>query len=592
MQFKRLRRVFKKQVLKQQKQVESLSLNTEKGLERHLFRRFAHLKPVRRFIVTWVVLIALIIGCLVAQFQHLGGYYQKVQPVAGGIYSEGVLGSISNVNPIFASSEVDRSLSRLVFEGLLRYNAKGNLVPSLAESYDVSTNGRIYTIKLKPGLSWHDGKPLTSADVVFTFTTIKNPEARSPLFNTWQNVTVAAPDSRTVVFTLPGSLAVFPQYLTTGIVPEHLLGNIAAGNLRSASFNTRLPIGAGPFAWHGLQVSGNDPSDIEEQVALVPFDKYVGGKPKLNEFIMRAFASEDRLKQTFADGQLTAVAGLNAVPDNAPSSTVSNDLLLAAGTYVFFKTTAEPLSSVKVRQALVAAANQTSIIDSLPYMTRPVNSPLLAGQLAYDKRYTQKTNDIAVAQRLLAEDGWVAGPDGILAKNGTPLSFALVAADTPEYRQVAKELRKQWKAVGVNASVQLLSSADYNMALAGHEYDATLYGISIGDDPDVYAFWHSSQADVRSNTRLNLSEWKNATADSALEAGRTRFEPALRAIKYAPFLQAWQQDAPALGLYQPRYLYLTRGSVYGLTERSITGSINRYNGVENWQIRTARTTVK
>jgi peptide/nickel transport system substrate-binding protein len=144
----------------------------------------------------------------------------------------------------------------------------------------------------------------------------------------------------------------------------------------------------------------------------------------------------------------------------------------------------------------------------------------------------------------------------------------------------------------VNASVQLLSAADYSTALAGHDYDATLHGISIGNDPDVYAFWHSSQADVRSNTRLNLSEWKNTTADAALEAGRTRFEPALRTIKYAPFLQAWQQEAPALGLYQPRYLYLTRGTVYGLTDHSIAGSIGRYNGVENWQIRTAKLTQK
>ena len=590
MQFKRLRRVLKKQVSKQQKQVESLSQNTEKGLERHLFRRFARLKPVRRFIFTWVALMALIIGCLVAQFQHLSSYYQKVQPVPGGIYTEGIIGSISNVNPIFATSDVDRSLSRLVFAGLLRYNVHGDLVPSLAQEYSVSPNGRIYTVKLKPGLQWHDGKSLTSADVAFTFNTIKDPDTRSPLFSTWQNVAIATPDASTITFTLPGSLAVFPTYLTTGIVPQHLLGKTTAANMRSADFNTRTPVGAGAFQWHGLQVSGNDPTDIEEQVALLPFDNYVGGKPKINEFIMRVFASEERLRDTFNSGQLTAAAGLNQVPDGAPSSTVSNDMLLSAGTYVFFKTTVEPLNSVKVRQALVAAADPAKIINSLDYMTRPVNSPLLTGQLAYDKKFAQKTNDIALAKQLLAEDGWVPGPGGLVTKNGKPLSFAFVAADTPEYRQVTTELRKQWKAIGVNASVQLLGAADYNTALAGHTYDATLYGIAIGDDPDVYAFWDSSQADVRSNTRLNLSEWKNTTADSALEAGRTRFEPALRTIKYAPFLQAWQQEAPALGLYQPRFLYVTRGPVYGLTDHSIVSSINRFNGVENWQIRTARVT--
>lgn len=589
---KRLRRVLKKQVHKQQQQVETLGHTAEKGLEKNLFRRFARLKPVRRFIFTWVALMLLIIGCLVAQFQHLSSFYQKVQPVPGGIYTEGIIGSISNVNPMFATSDVDRSLSRLVFAGLFKYDAQGKLAPDLADSYTTSANGKVYTVKLKRGLTWHDGKSLTAKDVVYTFNTIKNPDARSPFFSTWQNVAIVANDAHTVTFTLPGSLAVFPYYLTAGIVPQHILGTVRAANLRSADFNTRSPIGAGPFKWHGLQVTGNDPTDIEEQVALVPFDEYTGGKPKLNEFIMRVFVSQDRLTQVFNSGQLTAAAGLQALPDDAPKSVVSNNLLLDAGTYVFFKTTAEPLNSVKVRQALVAASTPQKIIDSLNYMTRPVVSPLLIGQLGYNKDYTQKTGDTVTAQRLLAEDGWVAGPSGVLTKNGKSLSFSLVASDTPEYRQVTKLLHQQWKAMGVQVDVQLVSATDYSTILSGHTYDATLYGISIGDDPDVYAFWDSSQADIRSNARLNLSEWKNSAADSALGAGRTRIDPALRTVKYAPFLQAWQQDAPALGLYQPRYLYLTHGPVYGLTEHSIVSGVNRFNGVEDWQIRSARITHK
>lgn len=592
MQFKRLRRVLKRHVKKQQKQVESFSETAEKSLERNLFRRFARLKPVRRFIFAWVGLMVLIIGCLIAQFQNLGAYYQKIEPVPGGIYTEGVVGSISNVNPIYATSDVDRTLSRLVFASLLQYNADGELVPSLASGYEVSPNSRTYTVKLKKGLTWHDGKPLTAADVAYTFNTIKNPEARSPYFSTWQNITVALTDAYTVTFTLPSALVVFPYSLTTGIIPQHLLGKVEVGNLRSADFNTRQPIGAGPFMWKGIQVEGNSIDNREEQVALAPFDDHVDGRPKLNEFILRAFASSERLESVFASGQLQGAAGLMSVPEKATESSVSNNLLLSAGTYVFFKTTVEPLNSAKVRQALVAGSNTATIIDKLGYITRPVNGPLLTRQLAYDKKYAQRTNDMATAQRLLSEEGWTPGPDGILTKNGKPLSFALVALDTPEYRMVTSELRKQWKAIGVNASIQLLNANDYSTALAGHNYDATLHGISIGADPDVYAFWHSSQADVRSNSRLNLSEWNNKTADTALDAGRSRAEPALRAVKYAPFLQAWQQDAPALGLYQPRYLYLTRSPVFGLTDNAIASGIQRFNGVEDWQIRTARVTQK
>ncbi len=588
MHFKGLRRSFRKQFKAQQKQVEFIGAATEKSIERNVFKRFSNLLPVRRFIFGWVALMLLLIGSLAAQFQQLGAYYLTDQPVGGGIYSEGMVGSISNVNPIYATSDTDRSLSRLVFAGLFGYDEGGALQPHLAEKFEASDNGRTYTVTLKDGLTWHDGRPVTASDVAFTFASIKNPDARSPLLPTWQNVTVTAINERTISFQLPGALASFPYSLTTGIIPKHILSKVSAGSLRSNQFNTVKPIGAGPFSWRGLQVNGSDADEVEEQVALAPFEDYVLGKPKLGEYIVRVFKTQERLAEVFASGQLTAAAGLNALPEDAPKSSQENNLLIKAGTYVFFKTTNPVLSSVKVRQALVAASSPSSIIDDLEYMTRPVVEPLLSGQLAYDRRFVQKTDDVATAQRLLAEDGWLTASDGTLSKAGQPLRFDLVYADTAEYRRVANQLQSQWRAVGVTVNVEPMPVADYSTALTSHDYDATLHGISIGEDPDVYGYWHSSQADVRSTSRLNLAEWKNAAADQALEAGRTRSDSQLRAIKYVPFLQAWQQESPALGLYQPRYLYVTRGPVYGLTKQTITSNIGRYNGVEQWQIRSAR----
>ena len=100
-------------------------------------------------------------------------------------------------------------------------------------------------------------------------------------------------------------------------------------------------------------------------------------------------------------------------------------------------------------------------------------------------------------------------------------------------------------------------------------------------------FGCDEQADARSDGRLNFSEFKSATADDALQAGRTRSDPVLRAVKYQPFLQAWQNEAPALGLYQPRFLYVTRSEVHGLTEHAINADVERFTSVNNWMIRTA-----
>jgi len=582
----------RRQLRVQQAVVEDAAAAAEDTLERNFFRRLQRLKPVRRFVSTWILLLLIIIGCSIAQLQQLSGLYQTTQAVPGGIYNEGILGSISNVNPIFATSDVDRTLARLIFAGLLTYDADGHLVNCLASGYRVSDDGKTYTVTLKHDLTWQDGRSLTADDVAYTFNTIKNPDTQSPLFNTWQKVTVAAPDQYTVTFTLPSPLAAFPYLLTTGIIPAHILATTAPSDLRSADFNTMNPIGAGAFMWHGVQVQGSDPDETEEQVALLPFTHYVLGTPKLNEFVVKAYASPDMLTDNFKDGQLTAAAGLTSVPDKLPGGAVVRSMLMNAGTYVFFKTSTGVLADKTVRQALVLAADPAKILQSLSYNTRPVIEPLLAGQLAFNPAYAQKTGDEAAARAQLLAAGWTPNAKGVLTKDGQPLAFTLAATDTPEYEQVSHLLVQQWRKLGAQVKVELLSNADYATALAGHTYDATLYGIALGQDPDVYAYWDSSQADVRSTNRLNLSEWKNTTADDALEAGRTRLDPSLRVIKYAPFLQAWQQDAPALGLYQPRYLYLTHGTVYGLTEKPISNTVDRLNGVQDWQIRTARITNK
>ena len=588
---KRIPGLVKRQLERQSQQVQDFGQSAEKSFERNFYKKWERLKDVRRFMAAWIGLCLLLLTALVMQIAQLGSFFQAQQAVDGGIYEEGTLGLISNINPIYATSGTDTSLSRLVYAGLLTYDTQNRLVSNLAKSSSVSDDGKTYTVKLKPGLTWHDGRPITSADVLFTFQTAQNPDARSPLQASWQGITMSAPDAHTVSFVLPAALASFPSNLTTGLLPKHVLGKTKMADMRSVDFNAVPPLGAGPFMWHGIEVSGTNPTNAEMRVGLRPFEKYAGGKPKLSEFILHAYASEKLLSQAFKDGQLTAVSGLLSAPNNLGKDHIAHSLILTAGTYVFFKTTSPILSDSKVRQALVAASNPGAIIDSLGYTTRAVSGPLLQGQLGQDSKYNQKTNDIAGAEKLLDDAGWkIDQKDNKLRKDGKPLRFGLVAVDTPEYRRVIDRLQRQWAKIGVQTDVRLESATDYAATLSSHSYDATLYGISIGSDPDVFAYWDSSQADVRASNRLNLSEWKSGTADGALRGGRTRLDPKLRVIKYAPLLQAWQQDAPALGLYQPRYLYITRGTVHGLPTGMINSGADRFNDVQNWRIRSAMVT--
>jgi len=570
-----------------------MGTQAEQHLERHFFTRFEHLLPVRRFVLGWVGLVVILIGAVLAQSLSLSTYFQSLHTIPGGIYTEGVFGRFTNANPIYATSEADTTVSRLVFASLFDASDQGSLVGDLATNYSVNTKGTVYTVHLKSHLTWQDGKPLTSADVVFTYQTIQDPDALSPLLSSWRGVNVTAPNPDTVVFSLPDPLASFPYSLTTGILPKHILQNVPAADLRSADFNTIHLVGSGPFALQGIQVNSNGNPDMdEEQIGLVPFTHYEGGKPKLDKFVVDVYASQPELTKAFTGGQLTAMEAVNppSLSVQTKPGVVATSLILRAANMVFFKMSSGVLADQQVRQALVAGANVPAIIHQLGYDTPAVQEPLLVGQVAYDPTYAQAPFNLSTAKQFLTADGWAVGSNGLRSKAGQQLAFTLTAADTAEDHFVAGFLQKQWHALGVQVSLQYLDPVDFQSALDYHNYDAVLNGISIGIDPDVYVYWASSQASITAANDLNFSEFKNTAADTSLEAGRTRLDPLLRTIKYQPFLQAWQQAAPALGLYQPRLLYLTNGYVSGLEQGPIVSSADRFNNVQNWEIRQAKVT--
>ncbi|MDQ5972623.1 MAG: bac 5 protein [Patescibacteria group bacterium] len=569
------------------KQVESMGEQAEQQLEEHVIGRLGRLWNVRRFLLGWTLLITLLITSLIAQTRALSTYYQTQQPVPGGTYTEGILGAFTTANPLYATGQVDSSVARLVFSGLFKYDDKNNLTGDLADTWTVNERGNVYTVTLKPGVIWHDGEPLTSADVLFTYQTIQNPDADSPLFSSWQGVKVAAPDERTITFTLPQALSSFPYAMTNGIVPRHILSSVPVSQLRSISFDTTNPVGSGAFRWSAIEVTAADPEKREERIALVPNEYYTGGAPKLDSFIIRAFHNEESIIESFNRQELDGVVGFNKVPDQIAQNTNSRrySFPLTSQTMVFFKTSAGVLAEAPVRKALVQAADTQGIVSSLGYAAGTVNQPLLRFQAGYDKSLSQAAYNPLAANQALDAAGWVRGPDGFRSKGGVPLAFRLVTESTPEYAFVTEKLQEQWKAVGVKVDVALEDASDLQTAIAFHNYDALLYGISIGVDPDVLAYWHSSQADIRSANRLNFSEYKSKVADSALEAGRTRSDPTQKAVKYRPFVEAWRNDAPALGLYQPRFLYIARQSVAGLVEHTINAPTDRYSNVQNWMIR-------
>lgn len=568
------------------RQVEDIGLQAEDNIERHFFRRVSRLVEVRRFVASWILLILILVGGVISQARSMTNYYTALGPVPGGTFTEGLVGSFTDANPLYASGQVDSSITKLLFASLLKIGQDGNLVGDLAYKWTVDSRGVQYTLFLRDKLTWHDGKPLTSDDVLFTYQTIQNPDAKSPLFNSWQGIKVTAPLPNKVVFTLPSALSSFPYSLTNGIVPKHLLKDVPVIQLRSIRFNTANPVGSGPFVWDRVEVSGNTPETREEQVGFTPFKGYYAGTPKLSSLVIRSFHDQKNMIESFKKGELDAMAGLDTMPEDLVGDANINEynVPIAGEVAVFLKNSSQAFLDIKVRQAVVKAVDRQEVIKNLGYPVVVANSPLLKNQPGYDKNLTQLPFDANGARVLLDQSGWVvSGKDGIRMKNGQQLKFSLTAQNSPEYTKVTKLLQQQWRSVGIVVEVQLQSGVDLQGVVSRHDYDALLYGISIGPDPDVFAYWHGTQADPSARTRLNFSEYKSLQADRALEAGRSR-DSALRAIKYRPFLEAWRNDAPAVVLYQPRFMYITKGELYGFNSKSLSEASDRFSDVNNWMV--------
>lgn len=582
----RLRRL----VRSQKRQVEDLGVQAEEQLEQHFFRRLSRLANVRRFVAGWLSLFVLLIIAVVLQTASLARYYQTVVAVPGGAYTEGILGSFTNANPMYAVGPVDGAVSRLIFDGLLAYNEQNQLVGGLAEKWSVDEVGTTYTVTLRPNLVWHDGQPITAEDVVFTYQTIQNPDAKSPLLINWQGIRVVAVDARMVRFTLPAVLASFPYSMTNGIVPKHLLANKPVSQLRSISFDTIEPVGSGPFKMEAVEVTGDTPETRQEQIALTPNDRYYGGAPKLQRYKIRSFLNEKSMIESFGRQELNGMSGLEALPDVVAKSPNVHEynIPMTGQIGVFFKTKESVVQDAKIRQALTQAVDRGELLKGLGYPVIATHSPLLASHFAYSKESVELPYNVDAANKSLDEAGWKKTDNGLRSKDGKQLTMHLYARSTSEYSYVTQAIQKYWRAVGVQTEVVLQSDTDLQDTISKRDYDALLYGIALGSDPDVYAYWHSSQADIRAQSRLNFSDYSSGAVDKALEAGRSRIDQTLRAAKYRPFLDAWRNDAPAIMLYQPRYLYVTRGNLYNFNTRTLNTAIDRYANVQNWMIREAK----
>ncbi len=546
--------------------------------DRHIRGKWRRLGPVRRFVIGWWLVILISIVGLLQQIQAQRQCYLSDGPSAGGIYREGLLGSVKSINPILPQNQAGVDVSRLIFSGLMRLNPSGQIEADLADNWRISNEGKTYTFRLRSGVKWHDGEPLTAQDILFTLNLIQNPDTRSPLASSWQGVKAAVKDDRTIELNLPNPFAPFIYSVTFGILPQHLLNGIDPASLRVADFNQH-PVGTGPFKFTRL-------SDDGKNLSLAPNRGYYFGAPELQQFEFRLYDNGQKLRQAYAQHQVNAIARVSSADLAKLAPAKIHDMTLLDEVNLFMRTNNSWLQDKAIRQVVSTAIDRAKIARKLRSdVATPLTLPLLPGSLGYTAAYQPPRFDPKAAVAELEMAGWATRPHSKWRqRDGKDLKFSLVTADSGDYPELAALVKADLEKVGIGIDVKKVGVRDLQQSyIRARKYDLLLYGISIGPDPDVYAYWQSSQA---ADPGLNLSEYSSAAADKELEAARLTSDNAIRAARYKQFLATWTNDLPAVVLYEPGYLYSTSPNVQGIVARRLGDPSDRFYGVEKWTINT------
>lgn len=566
------------------RRAKRVSTATQRHAHRFLVRRIENIRLVSRQIITWLVLIGLVVAGMGVQLIWNQRGFTTGARADGGLYVEGVVGPLNTLNPVYATTGADASVAKLLFSSLYDYDVTGSLRQDLATHMSIDKDGRVYTVTLRDDVHWSDGELLSADDIIFTLDMIKNPAARSPLRVNWVDVDVKEQSAHTIVFTLPATYAAFPHALTFPILPKHVLTGISPAMLRESTFSQE-PVGSGPFVFRRLQAA--DSLSKHQVVHMVANPDYYRGAPKLARFELQVFDDEDSLLAAIKSGEVSGASDISPVSAGSIGKQYNvTPVALDSGVYLIFNTTNPILRDKTIRKALQIGTDTATLRSQVGSGLLPLDLPVLPSQLVGVDAPKAPSVDVAKANAMLEEAGWKL-KGGTRVKDGQQLTITLTTSKRTEYDKVAQLVKDQWKALGVSVQIHTIDSTSASSVfvqdvLQGRNFDVLLYQLALGADPDVYAYWHSSQI---GQTGYNFASYSNSIADANLATARTRLDPSLRSAKYKTFAERWLEDAPAIALYQSVVEYVTNKNVEAIDPSAqLPTAADRYTNILYWTV--------
>ena len=547
----------------------------------------------REYFVFLGFVIILFISTLII-LQNINKSFMVNVAMRGGSISEGIVGTPRFINPVLAFSDADQDLVSLIYSGLMRKNSDGSLIPDLAEKYEVSKDGLTYTFTLRDKIYFHDERPVTVDDIIFTINEIKDPVIKSPKKGNWDIVRVEKIDEKTIKFTLKQPYASFLENTTLGIMPSYLWNN---SPIELNDANTQ-PIGSGPYK---VGTVSKQSTGLIDYYDLVPFKKFNLGEPYLDKMTLRFYPNENDQIAALEKGevdQISSITPLNAQILKEQNFRIESLTLPRVFGLFFNQNQNQIFTDKKIINAIDLAIDKNSIVrDVLLGYGVVIDSPIPPNMINYQKLNkgdgVSYEENIKKAEDILNKDGWKKGTDGFLQKiiigknkkkTTSYLEFSISTSNAPELVKSAELIKQDLENIGMKITIKTFEIGNLNQGvIRPRKYDALLFGQIINHESDLLAFWHSSQ---RKDPGLNVAMYTNANVDKILADASITIDEKARIKKYVQFENEIKKDMPAVFLYSPDFIYIVSKNIQGFSLDHIITSGNRFLNSYLWYTKT------
>ncbi|HXH72248.1 MAG TPA: peptide-binding protein [Mariprofundaceae bacterium] len=484
-------------------------------------------------------------------------------PAFGDRLVDASIGDASNLIPMIAGDAASHAIAGQMYLPLLKYDRNLKLVGQLAESWEVSKDNLSITFHIRHGLKWSDGQPFTSADCLFTLRLIQDDHTQSAYKADYAMVKRAeAPDTYTftVHYDEPFSPAL-SSWASLAILPKHVFEH---EDVMHTDLSRHPKATIGPYFLADWQ--------SQQSILMRANRDYFDGPVWIAERLTRIIPDPATQFLELSAGRLDSM-GLSPLQytrlfDMKPE--LKNNYrrykyLDFVYTYLGFNLKRAPFTDPRVREAIAYAINRQELVDGvLLGLGEVIASPYKPGTQWVNKNLKPRVYNPEIAKELLKEDGWSdTDGDGILDKDGKPLSFTILTNNGNKQRADAAIIMQQrLKEVGIDVRIRLVEwSAFIENFINKRDFDAVILGWSLSPEPDQYNIWHSSQTGPR---EFNFLSYSNPKVDKALVDARRTFDTAERKRLYDIVQQEIYNDVPIVFLYAPYSLPVFHKRIHGI----------------------------